>query len=216
MLSLSNTPSASTPDMQARILEEFREDIRVFGPDQINLIKAYLPQTGVHTRMIEVFEQMRGHVMVSKPKDPKSKSLYERYNTARKEFNSHLGYRIECLKKPDQTTPHDPWFKLSVSSGNKDLLEASFNLQDHLTDIEIILKYEIEEGCEAAMAEIKELLQVIPQYFAKLEGKNQSQSQSLMEKLTTLEKHLTAKKFDEAKKTFSEIQNQLDALIANF
>lgn len=190
--------------LQANWLQHLQTDVQNLSPNKINMIKGYLGKTGLHTRMIGVFEKMRAHL-----KNDDSQALYQKYTSACKDFNDYLTNRITWLTKPDKSSPNDPWYRLGASSGENELIETSFHIQDILNDIELILKYEIDEGCETATEETQELFQMISDNHSKLENKQSDTEQNSMRKIEELRKAINSKNFKDAKKIFTDISSIL-------
>lgn len=194
----STLSTNSSFELQIRWLQLLQGDIKTFGPNQINMIKEYLPYTGVHTKMIAVFEQMRRPLMTS----TSDTLLDKNYDAALQDFHTHIGKRIVCLTNLDRNNSR---FKL----GKRNLLETSFYIQDHLTDIELVVKYAIKEGSAIIDSEIKELIQILPGYFFKIDRNANGKLRSVIQKLKKLEKFISRNDFNKGHTTFLEIEEEI-------
>ena len=194
---------------EALWMESYQKYANTLGPDQFRMLKQCQPLTGMHTHMIEIFEEMRKPLMALS-----SDTLVTRYKNAHKEFKTYVAYRLKCLQNPDKVTPHDPWFKLSFSSGKNDLRKISFRIQDLLKDSELVAKFKINEGCALIKPDIKQMIVDLPSSFALL-GKEDN-SAAFIDKFTALKVCISKKKFQQAHEIVTEIQKDLEALLKAF
>ena len=181
-------------------LELLRMDTQAdsFGPNQINCIKKYVHNTGMRVRIIEVFEQMYNHLMTDDTND--AEELNTRFDNALGEYNFHIAQRIQSLKNP-------------VITGKKDFRETRFFLQDLLKEIDLVVKYSVEEGCAVAKDDIRDLIKVIPSYLDKLEIKAKKELKQIIQNLQKLGKSIKEKDFEQANTVLFEIKKDLNLLV---
>lgn len=194
----------SSLESQIGWLQWLQSDVKIFGPDQINMIKGYLHHTGVHTKLIEVFEQMREPLMHSI-----NDKLYRIYNAARRDLIAHIDDRINRLTSLETPAPAKSYFRYRFFSRKKDFRPLRFDIQDLLMDIGIVVKYGIQEGSAIIRGEIMTLRQMLPGYIHAIDPKANGKLQSLISKLQKLEICISKNEFEKGHRIFLEIKEGL-------
>ncbi len=200
---------------QCLYLNKLKSDINVFGPDQIDMIKSYFQSTGIHTNIIEAFENLRDSLMEHDNDD-----LGEKYDEMRERFVQHLENRISLLQHPEKGHDIDPWMEQSFASENDDvrnqLREISHHIQDVLVACEVVCKNNFNGGIGTAIEDLEGLkANLVEKYISVLRhliDKKDPEKllKGLPEKIEDLEGLLKKQQLNNALSLLRQIKQELN------
>ncbi len=200
---------------QCLYLNRLKSDVNVFGPDQINMIKSYFKNTGIHTNIIKDFENLRDNLKKHHITD-----LGIEYIKMRKRFVQHLENRISLLKNPEKGHDIDPWMEQSFASENDDvrdqLREISHHIQDVLVACEVVCENNFNGGIGTAIEDLEGLkANLVEKYISFLRDlidKKDSEEllKDLPKEIGNLEEFLNEQQLNKALKLLRQIKQELN------
>lgn len=111
-------------------LTQLKGDLKTFTPDQIEMVKGYLPKTHLRTRLVDVVSTLRLD-LISKP----DQELTGKFKILKSDLVTHVDKRISRLKNPQDCACIDPWIALERKTSNPDLKSQCEDASTHIEDV---------------------------------------------------------------------------------
>ncbi len=128
-----------------KYLSQLRGDLTTFNPDQVQMVKGYLPKTNLKTNLVNVLSNMRIDLISNSDRE-----LTGKFKQLKADLIGHVDKRISRLQNPTPLVAVDPWIALEVKTQDATLKLRCQNASTHVDDLLFACKEVIAKQLDGA------------------------------------------------------------------
>jgi hypothetical protein len=194
-------------------LNQLKGDLKTFTPDQVEMVKAYLPKTHLRTRLVDVVSALRLD-LITKP----DQELTGKFKQLKNDLVGHIDRRILRLNNPQTCACIDPWIALERRTSNPALKNQCEDASTHIEDVLFTCSEVIDKGMQdISRAEAQEVSEFrtsfLPRYLEiiQLNSEQTTLEKPIQDGFQKLEAALKLGDFTSAKQAAQAINTSLAA-----
>lgn len=193
-----------------RYLNQLRDDLETFNPDQVQIVKEYMPQTTLKMKLVDVLSTLRYSLI-----ETEDEALTQTFTVIKGDLMDHITKRISRLQNPATSELIDPWLAVEIKTEDPSLKQqcraASTHIDDLLFACNEVAERQLLQASSIEANEVQEFCkQALPSYFQLFVTPS---PENLQQVITTgfkkLEEGLRREDFAKAKEATAQIKASL-------